>query len=203
VGSDRPLDDGPDATVPPSPTSHPLWHHDPADVDVHLAHVAVTTGDLDRMRWFYAEVVGLHLRSLASPAGAPYDRVASFGSDDGDRLVVYEVPGYLASERARRQSPLFEHLALCLPDPMALTALEARLRAAGHLDREPAGRRGSRLVAFTDPDGTQVFAASRPPHISQPTTDTPRSTPCAPPPPPVPPSAVAGWPCSSHRPWRW
>ncbi len=27
----------------------PIWEHDPTLVDVRLAHVAVTTGDLDRM----------------------------------------------------------------------------------------------------------------------------------------------------------
>jgi catechol 2,3-dioxygenase-like lactoylglutathione lyase family enzyme len=189
--------------MPPSSTPHPLWDHDPTLVDVRLAHVAVTTGDLDRMRRFYAEVVGLHLRSLASPIGTPYTRVATFGSDDRDRLVVYEVPGYLASERARRQAPVFDHLALCFPDPMALTALEARLRAAGQLDGEPTGRHGNRIIAFTDPDGTEVLAASQPPHPPQPKQDTTRSTPCTPPPPPAPPSAVVGWPCSSHRPWRW
>jgi catechol 2,3-dioxygenase-like lactoylglutathione lyase family enzyme len=192
--------------MPPSSTPNPPWEHDPTLVDVRLAHVAVTTGDLDRMRRFYAEVVGLHLRSVASPTGTPYTRVATFGSDDHDRLVVYEVPGYLASERARRQAPVFDHLALCFPDPMALTALEARLRVAGQLDGEPTGRHGNRIVSFTDPDGTEVLAASRPPHPLQPTTtDTTRSTPCTPPPPPPPaptPTGV-GSPSSSHRPWRW
>lgn len=142
--------------VPPSPrtTASDLAPRP----SLHLAHVALTTSDVDRLHRFYVDVVGLELHDLEAPLGAPYRRVATYGGNGSARLVAYEVPGFAPVERARRGSPSVDHLAFRCADPSALYELERRLRAAGRIAGEITEDNRGRTVPFTDPDGIDALA---------------------------------------------
>ncbi len=143
------------------------WSRPHGPAPIRLSHVALSTDDLDRLHHFYVDVVGLELRSLSVPVGAPYTRVAAFGSIGHDLLLVYEVPGF-RPEGSLHPRRSFDHLALAVSEPAQLAALEERLTAAGCTTAAPVDRGGWRTVPFIDPDGVEAVAVCGPPSSSPP-----------------------------------
>lgn len=124
-----------------------------------VSHVAVITGDLDRFRAFYEDVIGLRTTVVFGAApGHVREAVLVVGSG-APMLQVFEITGYDPAAQGL-SSAMFErgrldHLGFTVPDRAALAAIRDRLLAADASsgDIRPLGPMLS--LRFADPDGLQ------------------------------------------------
>lgn len=114
-------------------------------------HIALMTGDLDRLAGFYVTVFGAEV--LARSEGSPRKCFVRLTPATG--LHLFEVP----ADRARKPADdaydpgSINHFALESPDPGTFLSTRARLIAAGRADETVYDAPGLYTVFATDPDG--------------------------------------------------
>jgi catechol 2,3-dioxygenase-like lactoylglutathione lyase family enzyme len=123
-------------------------------------HVAVITGDADRLLEFYAGVFGARKRNETAegPPGAD-ERVRLMIVDIGphSELNVFEMPD---NPEATRQTPMFgrgrlDHLAIQAKDLEAFEEIRRRLIARGAADEFVTDFGHVLSLFFRDPDGLE------------------------------------------------
>ncbi len=123
---------------------------------MHVAHVAIWTGDLERLSTFYSRFFG-------AQAGAPYrSRARPFESiflsfSSGARLELMRVPALLPHAGPDPRVGL-AHLALAAGSREEVDRLTAALEAAGHpvVGRPRTTGDGYYESVVLDPDGNRV-----------------------------------------------
>jgi catechol 2,3-dioxygenase-like lactoylglutathione lyase family enzyme len=119
-----------------------------------INHLALTSGDIDRLADFYVGVFGAEV--LARSEGAP--RKCVIGLAPGTNLHVFEV----GPDQARTpDDPPFDrgsisHFALEARDPERFVEVRERLVAAGRSDGAVYEQQGLYTLFATDPDGLFV-----------------------------------------------
>ena len=119
-----------------------------------LNHLALTTGDIDRLADFYVGVFGAEL--LARSEGVP--RKCFIRLAPATNLHVFEVG---PDEARKPDDPPFDrgsisHFALEARDPATFVQVRARLVAAGRSDGAVYEQEGLYTLFATDPDGLFV-----------------------------------------------
>jgi catechol 2,3-dioxygenase-like lactoylglutathione lyase family enzyme len=117
-----------------------------------INHVAIITGDLDRLTAFYAEVFDAEVLDAPAPPGT---RVAFVRITATAAIDLVEVPGgkHTAGSTQMLDRGHIDHLALEAPTPVALEELRRRLVARGASDGSISDYGPILTVKFVDPDG--------------------------------------------------
>lgn len=121
-------------------------------------HVAILTGDTERLHRFYEEVFDAEvMRDGAEPGGPPGTRMSVVKVGPHAELNVFEVDG---NSEAARQTPMFgrgriDHLALHAESIDAFEAIRDRLMARGAADDFVTDFGPILSVFFRDPDGLE------------------------------------------------
>ncbi|HWJ06506.1 MAG TPA: VOC family protein [Steroidobacteraceae bacterium] len=128
----------------------------------HVEHVAIWTGDLERLAGFYARYFGARVgEPYRNPAKGFASRFLEFGQ--GARLELMSTTASLATAPSRgSQRHGLTHIALVVGDESAVDALTARLRADGHEVLDGPRRTGDGYYesVVLDPDGNRVELAA-------------------------------------------
>jgi lactoylglutathione lyase len=122
---------------------------------MRIDHVAVWTGDIERLRAFYA-------RYFHATAGAMYENpVKRFHSyfltfTSGARLEIMQRPALAAASEQPAQG--YAHLAIAVGSEAAVDALAARLREDGYPLVDGPRRTGDGYyeAVVLDPDGNRI-----------------------------------------------
>jgi catechol 2,3-dioxygenase-like lactoylglutathione lyase family enzyme len=115
-------------------------------------HVAVITGDLDRLAAFYAEVFDAEVLDAPAPPGTRVAFVRISATAAIDVIEVRDSPHAAGSTQMLDRGHL-DHLALEAPTPGALAELRRRLVARGASDGAVSDYGPILTVKFVDPDG--------------------------------------------------
>lgn len=118
-------------------------------------HVAVLTGDMDRLIDFYRTCFGVEVVVDFVEEGRPRFCILSVGPVA--ELNVFEIDG---NEEHTKQVPMFgrgrlDHLALRVPDIEAFTEVRDRLRNAGATDGYVSDFGPTLSLFYRDPDGLE------------------------------------------------
>lgn len=118
-------------------------------------HVAVITGDTDRLTAFYGEVFGATAETVEAQPGFRLTRVHVGPASE---LNVFEIEG---NEESTRQTPMFgrgrlDHLALQAASVEAFEAVRARLVERGSSDGFVTDFGPVLSLFFVDPDGLEA-----------------------------------------------
>lgn len=135
---------------------------------VGINHLALITTDMDQTVRFWHGVLRAELvATIALPSfrhyffrTGPTSTVAFF--EYTDQVTGETLPSDAIVKPAGeydRRAGQFDHLSLDLPDEAALTALQARLSAAGCEVTEVVDHRIVRSIYFTDPNGIALEAS--------------------------------------------
>ena len=119
-----------------------------------IDHIALATGDLERLCRFYRRLAAVVASPGPSDTG-PRSCVLDFC---GVRLEVFELPGFLDDSEGRGPSPGLLHLGFALGSADAVDELSAVLAAAGHrmLEQPHRGELGRYESVVLDPDGNRL-----------------------------------------------
>jgi catechol 2,3-dioxygenase-like lactoylglutathione lyase family enzyme len=144
-------------------------------------HVAVLTGDTERLQAFYAEVFDAEvLRDGPEVADQPDVRMTVIHVGPSAELNVFEIKGNTESER---QVPMFgrgrlDHLALQASSIEAFDTIRKRLIARGAADEFVTDFGPILSVFFRDPDGLECEVCVENPD-ARPGVSNPPGTPAA------------------------
>jgi catechol 2,3-dioxygenase-like lactoylglutathione lyase family enzyme len=144
-------------------------------------HVAVLTGDTERLQAFYAEVFDAEvLRDGPEVADQPDVRMTVIHVGPSAELNVFEIKGNTESER---QVPMFgrgrlDHLALQASSIEAFDTIRQRLIARGAADEFVTDFGPILSVFFRDPDGLECEVCVENPD-ARPGVSNPPGTPAA------------------------
>ena len=129
-------------------------------------HVTLNVQDVEKAEQWYREVLG-------------FTRVTTYATDAFERVILLHREGGVTLGLNRHNAPEaaepfderragLDHLALRVADRTSLEAWVARFDELGvrHSEVKPAAVPGSFLVAFRDPDGTQLEMFAPPPAVS-------------------------------------
>ncbi len=141
-------------------------------------HVAILTGDTDRLHAFYREVFDAEI-GRDGPAG-PGMRLSFIHIGEGRELNVFEVDG---NDEAARQTPMFgrgriDHLGLQAASLPAFREVRRRLMARGSTDGFVTDFGPVLSLFFVDPDGLECEVCVVNPD-AQPGITNPPGTPAA------------------------
>lgn len=126
---------------------------------IGVSHIATMTGDLERFRAFYEDVIGLRTTVVLRMAGPPSLRHAFLYVDDTCMIHVFEQPGYdpigdgIRNEIGQRGR--IDHLGFLVTDTAELERVRDRLVAAGASDGKVIALGPLLSVWFRDPDGLE------------------------------------------------
>lgn len=124
---------------------------------VQLGHVAVITGDLERLRAFYEHTVGLRLAVIDRPDSDRFSRVGVFTADARVALIALEQPDVdLPAPSPVAPVQPIDHFTLFVSTEEDFERVRARLVAAGATDGEVCPIGPTYSVGFHDPDGRLV-----------------------------------------------
>jgi len=136
-----------------------------------LHHHAYVTGDQEKTRHFYEDILGLPLiatwieKATIDGADMSYSHTF-FGIGDGGALAFFHFADpEQAKMFAAKQQPLFCHLALAA-DEDCVREIKQRLAAAGIVPREM-DHGYCRSLYLTDPNGLVVEFTVDPPNASE------------------------------------
>jgi catechol 2,3-dioxygenase-like lactoylglutathione lyase family enzyme len=145
----------PMTTTSPTSETNPVGGSPPAAAPAvtGLNHVAVLTGDLERLVAFYSDVLGGEPVDVPPQPGSNRGTAVRFGPTSA--LVVLEVDGNphtdgRGDELGRGH---LDHVAFEVPTAAALEAVRQRLVAYGASDGRINDYGALVSVGFTDPDG--------------------------------------------------
>lgn len=129
---------------------------------MRIEHVALWTGDLERLRAFYVDVLGASAGTKYFNPNTGFESYfLSFA--DGARLELMRRPDVSArAEASSAEAHGWAHVAVALGSREAVDELAARLRARG-LEVDSGPRQtgdGYYEVAFRDPDGNRLEATA-------------------------------------------
>lgn len=118
---------------------------------IQLGPVTLRVSNLDRMRRFYEDIIGLKVLHVSS-------RYVTLGTEEKELVILHEVPGARSNPRA---AGLF-HMAILLPDRVELGRILAHL-----IERGIEVGQGDHLVSeafyLSDPEGNGIeLYADRP-----------------------------------------
>jgi catechol 2,3-dioxygenase-like lactoylglutathione lyase family enzyme len=122
-----------------------------------INHVAMVTGDLDRFRRFYEDVVGLDV-ALVLRGGGPALRRHAVLLAGPTAVHAYEQPGYHPDGHGIRSDTMFErgrvdHFGFTVTSEASLIELSELLVAAGATDGIVRELGPTLSVHYRDPDG--------------------------------------------------
>lgn len=126
---------------------------------LRLAHAIITTPDLERLRVFYENTLGLHLLAIDQTPAAPARRMGVFASETGVVLLALEVAGPDVGLVSAPTAPsAVERIVFQVDTVVEHDAITDRLVAAGASDGNTCliARGPVVTVTFTDPDGRTI-----------------------------------------------
>jgi catechol 2,3-dioxygenase-like lactoylglutathione lyase family enzyme len=145
----------PMTTTPPTAETNPDSDSTPAAASAVTGfnHLAVLTGDLERLVAFYCDVLGGEPVDVPPPPGSTRALAVRFGPTSALVVLAVDDNPYTDGHGDELQRGHLDHVGFEVPTAAALEAVRQRLVTAGASDGRINDYGALVTVGFTDPDG--------------------------------------------------